>query len=69
MQAGIKKGHVHGSSDHQGAFPNDLPTAPGDILATMYRILGIDHELELYDRFNRPHQVVKNGSVVHDLLA
>ena len=67
--AGIKKGHVHGSSDHQGAFPNDLPTAPGDILATMYRILGIDHELELYDRFNRPHQVVKNGSVVHDLLA
>ncbi len=67
--AGIKKGHVHGSSDRRGAFPNDLPTSPGDILATMYRIIGIDHELELYDRFNRPHQVVKNGSVVHGLLA
>lgn len=67
--AGIKKGHVYGASDRQGAFPNDLPTTPGDILATMYKILGINHELELYDRFNRPQQIVKNGSVVDDLLA
>ena len=65
---GIRPGFVYGASDRTGAFPNDKPTTPSDIIATIYRLLGIDHQRELYDRFDRPHQIVTKGNVVHDLL-
>ena len=65
---GIRPGFVYGASDRTGAFPNDMPTTPSDIIATIYRLLGIDHRRELYDRFDRPHQIVTKGNVVHDLL-
>jgi hypothetical protein len=65
---GIRPGFVYGASDRQGAYVNDLPTSPADVLATMYRLMGIDHRIELYDRFNRPHQIVSKGSVVHEVL-
>jgi hypothetical protein len=66
---GIRPGWVHGASDKSGAYPADNPTAPADILATIYRLLGVDHQMELYDRFRRPHQIVSRGNVVPGLLA
>ena len=60
---------VHGASDRAGAYPADAPTSPADILATIYRLLGVDHRQQLYDRFRRPHQIVSRGNVVPDLLA
>jgi uncharacterized protein (DUF1501 family) len=65
---GFRAGYVHGASDRIGAFPADKPTIPGDILATIYRLLGIEHRNDLYDRLQRPHQIVANGEVVDDLL-
>jgi uncharacterized protein (DUF1501 family) len=65
---GIKPGFVYGASDPAGAFPADSPRIPGDIIATIYRQLGIDHHRLLYDRFDRPHRIVANGEVVEDLL-
>ena len=65
---GIRPGFVYGASDRTGAFPSDMPTTPSDIIATIYRLLGIDHRQELYDRFDRPRQIVTKGNVVHDLL-
>jgi len=65
---GIKPGFVYGASDLAGAFPADSPRIPGDIIATIYRQLGIDFRRELYDRFDRPHRIVPNGEVVEDLL-
>jgi uncharacterized protein (DUF1501 family) len=66
---GIRPGYIHGASDRTGAFPADRPTTPGDILATMYRLLGIDHRQELTDRAGRPHRLVPKGEVVTELLS
>lgn len=66
---GIRPGCVLGASDPQGAFPADRPTNPGDIIATIYHALGIDHRRQLYDRLDRPHRIVPSGDVVRELLA
>lgn len=66
---GIKPGYIFGASDKTGAFPADRPVTPGDILATMYRLLGLDHRQELIDRTGRPHRLVPKGDVISDLIA
>jgi uncharacterized protein (DUF1501 family) len=66
---GIKSGLVHGASDRTGSLPLENPVAPGDILATMYRLLGVDPKKTIYDTLNRPHQLVPQGRVVQELIA
>src|SRR5258705_8923456 len=44
---GVKGGRVVGKSDDIGAYPAERPVAPGDIVATIYRSLGVDPEGEL----------------------
>ena len=66
---GIRPGFVYGASDNHGAFPADNPTSPGDIIATVYHLLGIDHRRELYDRLDRPHRIVPKGDVLREVLA
>jgi hypothetical protein len=39
---GVRGGQVIGSSDPRGAEPSDRPVAPAELVATMYRSLGID---------------------------
>jgi hypothetical protein len=65
---GIKPGYVHGASDRIGSLPIERPVSPGDIVSTIYWLLGIDHERLLYDALNRPHAVVPRGGVVDDLI-
>ena len=59
---------MYGSSDKQGAFPQNLPVTPGDVIATIYHVLGIDHRQEFHDRLDRPHLVVPEGNVIKNLL-
>ena len=66
---GIPRGQVFGASDRTGAFPADRPVTPGDVLATMYRLLGIDHRQTLADRTHRPHRIVPKGEVIADLVS
>jgi hypothetical protein len=65
---GIKPGYIHGASDRIGARPSLNPVTPADIIATIYRCLGIPADLELRDRLNRPYTLVPWGNVVEDLL-
>lgn len=65
---GFKQGLVYGASDKIGAFPTQSPLTPGDIVATIYRALGIDPTREIYDPLRRPHRLVPVGDVVPDLL-
>ena len=51
---GIKAGHVHGASDKIGARPQSDPVTPAEIVATIYRCLGIPADLELHDQLARP---------------
>jgi hypothetical protein len=66
---GIKQGYIHGASDRIGGRPSLNPLTPADIIATLYRCLGIPADLELRDRLNRPFTLVPWGNVVPELLA
>jgi uncharacterized protein (DUF1501 family) len=65
---GIKPGVVHGSSDRIGARPNSSPVGPADIVATIYRCLGIPHTLELRDRLSRSFALVPWGEPISTLV-
>lgn len=66
---GVNRGLIYGSSDSTGAFPATHPLVPGDVIATIYRALGVLPTTEIHDQFQRPYQVVPGGEVVADLLA
>jgi hypothetical protein len=66
---GFKEGSVYGASDRIGALPSKNPIRPADIVATIYHLLGIDPEMELRDRQDRPFALVPWGSAVRDLIA
>jgi hypothetical protein len=66
---GIKGGYIHGASDRIGARPSLNPVTPADIIATIYRCLGIPADLELRDRLDRPLLVAPWGNVIGELLA
>jgi arylsulfatase A-like enzyme len=66
---GIKPGIVFGSSDKQGAHPSNNPVSPADIVATIYRCLGIANDLELQDRQSRPFQLVPWGDPIREIMA
>ena len=51
---GVKPGVVHGASDKQAAYPTSDPVSPGDLVATIYHLLGIDPDLTVPDRTGRP---------------
>jgi hypothetical protein len=66
---GIRAGYVHGASDRIGSLPARDPVSPGDIVATIYRLLGVDHHTVIYDALERPHTIVPNGRAVTELIA
>lgn len=65
---GLKMGQVIGSTDRQGAFPTDKPFAPGCLLSTIYRVLGIDTDRVFYDAAGRPFPVLNEGRPIAELF-
>ena len=65
---GIQGGAVIGSSDAKGALPKDRPIRPQDVLATMYRHLGVDTEKQYTDFAGRPHPVLPFGDPIEELF-
>lgn len=66
---GFAGGKVFGASDASGAFPAHSPLVPGDIIATLYHLLGVAPAQMLPDRLGRPHRLVAAGDAVPALLA
>ncbi|MEM7479441.1 MAG: DUF1501 domain-containing protein [Planctomycetota bacterium] len=64
---GVKGGYVYGKSDEAAKFPAEKPVKPEDLAATIYQILGIDPNTEIYDTSDRP--LIIGGDTVHDILA
>ena len=62
----IKGGRVVGESDSNGAFPKANPKTPQDVLATVYRHLGVDTEAS-YMNNGRPIQVLPSGKPIEEL--
>jgi Protein of unknown function (DUF1501) len=67
--AGIRGGSIHGASDEQAAFIKDKPVHIRDICATIYHLLGIDPQMPVFDRANRPVPVAQGGQAVREILA
>jgi uncharacterized protein (DUF1501 family) len=55
--SGVRGGNVIGRSDKIAAYPLSTPYSLDDLGATVYSVLGIDHEAEMRDRQNRPAQL------------
>jgi hypothetical protein len=66
--AGVKGGQVIGKSDPRGESPADRPVTPTDLARTIYKVLGIDPDLELHTADGRPVQVVSGGSEISECL-
>ena len=65
---GIRGGRVIGSSDSKGGEPKDDPKTPQDVLATIYRHLGVDTTAHYPDHAGRPHPVLPSGTPITDLF-
>lgn len=65
---GIRGGRVVGESDAKGAFPRANPKSPQDVLATVYRHLGVDVEKNYVDASGRPHPVLPSGKPIEELF-
>ncbi|MDB5334985.1 MAG: hypothetical protein JWN70_604 [Planctomycetaceae bacterium] len=66
---GIREGQIIGSTTSNGGEPQDRPFGPGDLLASIYKVLGIDHDTYLPDRQNRPTRLVEHGEPIAELFA
>lgn len=64
---GVKRGYVYGSSDAQGAYPDEHPVKPEDLAATLYYLMGIDPDTHVYDHENRPRPIA--GKPILDVVA
>lgn len=67
--AGLKGGQVIGSTTSKGEEPKDRPVGPEDILATLYRVLGIDTRVSFLDNSGRPHRILNAGEPIRELIA
>ena len=65
---GLRVGQVIGSSTSKGEVPRDRPLRPYDVLATMYRHLGIDPRMTFLDHAGRPLHLLDTGEVIGELL-
>ncbi len=66
---GFRGGFQYGASDKTGAFPTRDPLGPGDVMATIYDLLGLDPTQTIHDQLGRPHRLVAAGDSVAELRA
>ncbi len=59
---GIAGGQVIGASDRNGESPADRPVTPGDLTATIYSRLGIDHGRVIHTTDRRPVRLTPEGA-------
>ena len=66
---GVKQGMVFGSTDKEAAYPATDPVSPGDVVATIYHLLGIDPHMTVPDLQNRPVAIAHGGNPIRDVIA
>src|SRR5262249_35270232 len=60
---GIRGGQVLGASDRLGAYPVTTAYSPQDLIATLYRCVGIDPHTTVYDLQHRPYPLVDGAPI------
>ncbi len=66
---GVKEGFVLGASDKLGAYVTDRPVSPGDLVATLYELLGVDSQMTVPDLTGRPFPIAHGGLPVTEIIA
>jgi len=64
----IRKGVIVGASDSNGATPHEAPYRPENVLAMLYRHLGIDASLTFTDNSGRPRYLLERRELVSELI-
>jgi len=65
---GLKMGQVVGATNSKAEHPVERPCSPQDILATIYRHLGIDGMATFPDFSGRPIHILNQGSPIKELI-
>lgn len=65
---GLRMGQVIGATNARGEYPVDTPLTPYDLLATIYRHLGIDAGHTFTDSIGRPAPVLAHGLPIRALI-
>ena len=66
---GVAGGQIVGASDAVGEGPKERPVTPSDLVATLYRLLGIAPDLELRTDSGRPVRITPHQSqVISELI-
>ncbi len=65
---GLKMGQVIGESSADGGLPAYRPISPSDVLATLYKHLGIDPNQNAVNLQGRPIPLLPDGKVIDELF-
>ena len=65
---GLRVGQIVGSSTAKGEVPHDNPYRPENVLATMYRHLGIDPSQTFDDLTGRPRYILEQRELIRELV-
>ena len=66
---GIRGGQTIGTSDKDGAYPDQRPVEVADLHATICHAMGIDHTKEVMTPLQRPMKLVDNGEPIKELFS
>ena len=64
---GLNMGQVIGQTNQKGEYPADRTLDPNDLVATVYRFLGINPEATLLDHRGRPLPLLPYGKAIEEL--
>ncbi len=67
--AGIRRGSIFGRSDRQAGWPVDYPVSSADHVATMYKLVGVDPRMPIFDRTGREHRAALDGEPIDGVIA
>lgn len=65
---GIRSGQIIGSTTADGSQPLERALGPGDLLASIYRVIGIDPRATVADNQGRPIPILSAGEPIRELF-
>lgn len=65
---GLKGGQVVGKTNSKAEHPVDRALKPGDLLATIYHVMGIDTRQTFKDHSGRPHAILDEGKPIAEVI-
>ncbi|MFM8288356.1 MAG: DUF1501 domain-containing protein, partial [Planctomycetaceae bacterium] len=65
---GLRMGQVIGSTNDKGEHPHERPLTYQDLLATLYRVMGINPGHTFLNEAGRPVPILDHGAPIAELV-